>query len=174
MTGNQQLRNILKSINFGELTAAQVNQVGSGVFADINAKTDMKNLNEITNAWRAVTNPSYGQFIPQSGEFFRATVADTAQAIISPTGNEVYRVIAISLSNQTLGTLNGTVTLKTSAAGSDNEVEIGGVAVNAGDTAALEPTNLGTNIFLDSNATLNVVSSGASLQFDVYACKVAI
>ena len=105
MTGNQQLRNILKSINFGELTAAQVNQVGSGVFADINAKSDMKNLNEITNAWRAVTNPSYGQFIPQSGEFFRVTVADSANSIISPTGNEVYRLIGISISNQTLGSL---------------------------------------------------------------------
>lgn len=169
---NQQLRNILKNINFGTLTASQLSQVGGGVFADINAKVDMTNLTEITNAWRAVTNPSYGQFIPQSGEFFQGTVADTAQSIISPTGNEVYRVIAISISNQSLGSLNGTVTLKTTAAGADNEVVIGEVAVNAGATSMLNPDY--TEIFLDSNATLDVVSSGASLQFDVYACKVAI
>jgi hypothetical protein len=172
--GNQQLRNILKNINFGTLTASQLSQVGGGVFADINAKVDMTNLTEITNAWRAVTNPSYGQFIPQSGEFFRVTVADSANSIISPTGNEVYRLIGISISNQTLGSLNATVTLKTSDAGGDNEVVIGEVAVGAGGTSMLEATNLGTNIFLDSNATLDVVSSGASLQFDVYACKVAI
>ena len=172
--GNQQLRNILKNINFGTLTASQLSQVGGGVFADINAKGDMTNLTEITNAWRAVTNPSYGQFIPQSGEFFRVTVADTANSIISPTGNEVYRIIGISISNQSLGSLNATVTLKTSDGSADNEVLIGGVAVNAGATVALEPTNLGTDIFIDSNATLDVVSSGASLQFDVYACKVAI
>lgn len=166
MTGNQQLRNILKSINFGELTAAQVNQVGSGVFADINAKSDMKNLNEITNAWRAVTNPSYGQFIPQSGAFFEAT---GSAYLLSPSGNEVYKIILMQIQNPTLGGITATVKLTTSNLASDEEIQIYTASVGAGETILISNA---TDIQLDSNSRIQV--SGDSLQFTLYAAKVAI
>lgn len=166
MTGNQQLRNILKSINFGELTASQVNQVGSGVFADINAKSDMKNLNEITNAWRAVTNPSYGQFIPQSGNFFELTGNGD---ILSPLGNEVYKIIAMQINNPTFGGVTATINLKTSDSSSDEAIQLYTASAGAGETIFI--TNA-KDIELDSTSKIQV--SGDSLVFTIFAAKVAI
>lgn len=167
MSGNQQLRNILKSINFGELTAAQVNQVGSGVFADINAKSDMKNLNEITNAWRAVTIPSYGQFIPQSGAFFETTGSD--DTILTPTNNEVYKIIAMQVANETLGGITAKVALQSSSLSSNEEVLLYTASVGAGEVIHISQAK---DIQLDVSS--KILTEGDGLKFTIYAAKVAI
>ena len=174
MTGNQQLRNILKSINFGELTASQVNQVGSGVFADINAKTDMKNLNEITNAWRAVTNPSYGQFIPQSGEITNTSFGDSATPIVSPTGNQVFSVSQISVLNGNLSGGDVTITLTMNAASApflSVPVTVATATAAAGATAVFD---LQYPIEVDANNILSIEATSGNMTAAVYTSKVAI
>ena len=172
--GNQQLRNILKNINFGTLTASQLSQVGGGVFADINAKVDMSNLTEITNAWRAVTNPSYGQFIPQSGTIVNTSFGDSATPLISPSGNEVIAASRISILNGNLGGGDVTVTL-TMNASSDPfvsvPVTIGTAAVAAGATAVFD---IQYPLEVDSNNILSIVATAGNMTAAVYSYKVAI
>jgi len=168
MAGNQQLRNILKTINFGSLTAGNINDIGKNVFADLGAKTDITNLQEITDAWRAVTTPSYGQFIPQSGEFVTAAVEDTVTTLIAPTGNQVYECSYIGGLNGTFGSLTLTVTLSNLAG--DVKVIMAEEVFTTGQEKAISFQN---PIFVDSNAKLTVVASAATIDVTAYIHKVA-
>ena len=172
--GNQQLRNILKSITFGALTAAQVNQVGSGVFADINAKVDMKNLNEITNAWRAVTNPSYGQFIPQSGFVVQETsFADTPVPIMAPSGNEVVEVTYLNIANGNFGgdAIVATLTIASADAAIDDTIQIFSASFAAGTSQIV---TLNPSLQLDSTAKLMATAESSGMNVKAYTHKVAI
>ena len=142
---------------------------GGRVFLNTGTANDQTAVISIADSFRAVHVPTLGQFIPQSGEFFTATVADTPNSIISPSGNQVFKVDTIGVQNGTLGSLTATVSIKTSDSGSDEEVILATESVAAGVTKSVSLQN---PIYIDKNATLNVKASGASLSYTIYGYKV--
>jgi hypothetical protein len=168
MAGNQQLRNILKTINFGNLTGANINEIGKNVFADLGAKADITNLQEITNAWRAVTTPAYGQFIPQTSAQFNGPISNIGEtAILTPTGNEVFVIWGINIKNASGGALAYTIAIEDS---DGNSFNINGDDVPIADGSM--PQILDSPLYLDSNQHL-VGNATGLLTCQVYYFKVA-
>jgi len=167
-TNRSQVRDQLSGKTLGDLVASTLGDAGGRVFLNTGTGNDQTAVVSIADSFRAVHVPTLGQFIPQSGEFFTATVADTPNSIISPSGNQVFKVDTIGVGNQTLGSLTATVSIKTTSGGSE-EVIIATEAVAAGVTKSVSLQN---PIYIDKNATLDVKASGASIAFTVYGYKV--
>jgi hypothetical protein len=165
-----QLRNQLKDITFDDITASNIQTIGGRVYADSSSRENVNDLVNVQTAWAAVHIPSKGQFIPQSGEFVTASVSDTRAALVTPTNNEVYRIDAISAQNLTLGSITGTIMLQSGLAPpTPTVVTISSASVGAGETVTFTLPN---PIYLDSNAILTVVASGASLDYTAFVYKV--
>ena len=168
-TNRSQVRDQLSGKTLGDLVASTLGDAGGRVFLNTGTANDQTAVISIADSFRAVHVPTLGQFIPQSGEFFTATVADTPNSIISPSGNQVFKVDTIGVQNGTLGSLTATVSIKTSDSGSDEEVILATESVAAGVTKSVSLQN---PIYIDKNATLNVKASGASLSYTIYGYKV--
>jgi len=165
-----ELRNQLKDITLDDISPQNIQTVGGRVFADARSRNNMDDLVHLVKGWQIVHSPSYGQSIPQSGEFLSATVADTPSGLVRPTGNEVYRVVCLEAQNATLGTLTATV-----EAGDPNyPTTDASVVLVSQDIAAGSTVNIPipSNLLFDSKAQLFVKASGASLEFTAYVQKV--
>lgn len=166
-TGKSQVRNQLQGNDFATLDPSLIGTAGGRVFLNPKTGNDQTAVITIAETFRGVHLPSLGQFIPQSGEFFSETVADTPQALISPTDNQVFKIDTIGVQNGSLGALTATVSIK-AIFPSDDEVIIATESVAAGTTKTVSLQN---PIYIDSNATLTVVATG-SIAFTIYAYKV--
>ena len=167
-TNRSQVRDQLSGKTLGDLVASTLGDAGGRVFLNTGTGNDQTAVVSIADSFRAVHVPTLGQFIPQSGEFFTATVADTPNSIISPSDNQVFKVDTIGVQNATLGSLTATVSVKTTGGGSE-EVIIATESVAAGVTKSVSLQN---PIYIDKNATLDVKASGASLAYTIYGYKV--
>lgn len=167
-TNRSQVRDQLSGKTLGDLEASTLGDAGGRVFLNTGTGNDQTAVVSIADSFRAVHVPTLGQFIPQSGEFFTVTVADTPNSIISPSGNQVFKVDTIGVQNATLGSITATVSIKTTSGGSE-EVIIATEAVAAGVTKSVSLQN---PIYIDKNATLDVKASGASLSYTIYGYMV--
>jgi len=101
-----ELRNILKGFTIDAITSGNINEIGKVVYADQRAKGSLNDLNNIMSAWRMVHVPTHGQPIPQTSSLNQqTTVADTEVKLISPTDNQVDRVLGFWIENATLGNI---------------------------------------------------------------------
>jgi hypothetical protein len=168
-TGKSQVRDQLQGEDFATLDASLIGTAGGRVFLNPKTGNDQTAVITIAETFRGVHLPSLGQFIPQSGEFVSATVADTPAALVSPSNNEVYRIDNISVANNTLGSLTAVVTLTDSIAGPSASVLVASQAIGDGDTTVITLPN---PIYVDKNAVLAVSASGASLAYSAFVYKV--
>ena len=163
----RQLRNLLKDITMGDLTSTQINEVGKNVYADFLAKNDLEGLQDIVGAFRSVTVPSYGQYVPQSGVIKSNSVTgDDELTISAPEGNEVWCIANMDVANNGLSSINVTVLLRS---GSDNVVVANTLAVAGGANVKLdfEPVYLGKDIQL-------VVQHSADCRIDYYRYNISL
>ena len=164
------IRDALQGEALADFNPSQFESQGGQLFYSLNSATNQLDVNTLVKTFQAVHLPSLGQIIPQSREFVTVTVADTANSILRPTGNQVYSVEAISAQNTTLGDLTATITIAnkdfpTTA----TTVVIAEQVIAGGDTASV---TIPTNLYIDSNAQLMVEASGADLAFTGYVAKV--
>ena len=161
------LRNQLKDITFEDITGANILLVGGRVFADAGSKESVNDLVNIQTAWAAIHSPTYGQPIPQTGEFMSAEVSDSPASLIAPSDNEVYRVDMVGVHNATLGALTVTITL--SDLNDEKTIIIASEEIAAGLQKAITFAN---PMYIDSNAKLTVLASGAAITCTAYPLKV--
>jgi len=162
-----QLRNQLKDITFDNITAGNIQTVGGRVYADSRSKENVNDLVNVQTAWAAVHTPTFGQPIPQTGEFVTATVADTPASLIAPSDNEVYRVDMVGVQNETVGALTVTITL--SDLNDEKTIIIASESIADGLQKAITFAN---PLYIDSNAKLTVIASGAAITCTAYPLKV--
>ena len=169
-TNRSQVRDQLSGKTLGDLVASTLGDAGGRVFLNTGTGNDQTAVVSIADSFRAVHVPTLGQIIPQSGEFVQATVADTAADLLRPIGNQVYKVECIDAENNTLGTLTATVTIANKNFPLTNtRVVVAKADIAAGDKASI---SIPTNLYIDSEASLMVEASGASILFTAYVAKV--
>ncbi len=161
-----ELRNLLKNIRFGDLTGNQINDAGKIAYADVGAKQAIEQISDIRKAWSAVTVPSVGQYIPQTGAISAVTTDSTA-TLIEPSGNEIVKVMNIDVINNTLGALTCQLTLTDGV----NTIQL--TAAETVGTGARKIFSLTNPIYIDSNVKLQATNSG-EMTVQVYSSKVAI
>ncbi len=168
-TNRSQVRNQLSGQTLGAMNPGLIGTAGGQVYLNTGTANDQLALSTIAETFQGVHLPSLGQFIPQSGEFVSATVADTPAALVSPTNNEVYRIDSISVANNTIGSLIAAVTLTDSIAEPSSTVTLASEAIADGVTTVITLPN---PIYVDKNAILAVSASGASLAYSAFVYKV--
>jgi len=168
-TGKSQVRSQLQGKDFGTLDASLIGTAGGRVFLNPKTGNDQTAVITIAETFRGVHLPSLGQFIPQSGEFVKATVADSPAALLSPADNQVYKIESIQAVNGTFGSITATITITDDVANPTSSVVVAKQAIGAGDTDVI---TLASPLYVDSNAILAVVASGASLDYTAYVYKV--
>ena len=169
-TNRSQVRDQLSGKTLGDLAPSLLGTAGSRVFLNTGTANDQTAVVSIADSFRAVHVPTLGQIIPQSGEFVQATVADTAADLLRPVGNEVYRIECIDAQNATLGTLTATITIANkNFPTTSTRVIVASADIAAGSTVSV---SIPTNLYIDSEASLMVEASGASILFTAYVAKV--
>jgi len=164
------IRDALQGEALADFNPSQFESQGGQLFYSLNSATNQVDVNTLVKTFQAVHLPSLGQVIPQSGEFVTVTVSDTANDLLRPTGNQVYRIEAIDAQNATLGDLTATVTIANKDfPTTSTRVIVAEQVIALGDTASI---TIPSNLYIDSNASLMVEASGASLAFTAYVAKV--
>lgn len=92
-----EIRNQLKSQSLGAVLPASLLQVGGVIFPDDAAVTDMLDLQQIVQAFRAVHSPSYGQPIAGTNTVIQG--GGQGNMLEVTNGNEVVRIDAIHINN---------------------------------------------------------------------------
>ena len=148
------VQNQLKSQSLDTVNPEAFKQVGGVIFPDSTANMDMAKLVAIVEAFQSVHSPNYGQPIPNSGKKFSRT--DTG-SIVTATGNEVRRVIAVSYTNAS----GAPITLDLEL---DNTVIQAGAIVGPAETVvATIPDNLFIDVQLSGLAVTVLTGDGPSL-----------
>jgi hypothetical protein len=94
------VRDQLRNQDLATVDASSFSTVGGRVFPDSAAVPDVRALTDIVNGWRAAHAVAYGA--PIGGE--DSTVShnmqgDTIEAVYTPTGKQVARIIGVQVSN---------------------------------------------------------------------------
>ena len=92
-----EIANQLKSQTLGDVIASSFETVGSRVYPDINASSDILDLIKIVDSWRSTHAQTYGNALPNSGQGF--AFDGTTDTLLSPADNEVIEITALSLEN---------------------------------------------------------------------------
>lgn len=164
------VRDALQGQTLEAFDALQFEQLGGKLYYSLGSAMNQVDIHTMVSTFQSVHLPTFGRFIPQSGEFSSATVGDSPATLIEPSDNEVYAVTMIGMQNETLGSLDITLTLSDAAA--ENTIIINEQTITAGEQKSFSPTLLGGTLLLDSNAKLTVVASGASIKVTAYIHKV--
>ena len=147
-----ELRNILKDLNLGGITTANIKDIGQSVYADISAKKDVTDLNEIMTAWQMVHAPLSGQPIPSTSSLNTvASLEDEPVRLLLPSTNEVMKVSGFWIHNNTLG--NITVQYFITDTTDTLLIAVTDVTTVAAGVSIMIPPFSGMDIFLDANTT---------------------
>ena len=95
-----EVRNQLKSQDLSTLEATSLSTVGGRVFPDNAAGPDLRALIEVARAWGATHAPANGG--PIGGTDSTTThqmQTDSVEAVYTPTGKQLARVVAVQVSN---------------------------------------------------------------------------
>lgn len=103
------IRDQLQTLTGAELLASQLSAAGGKAFVSINAKATQLDMNDVTNFWRSIHVPTYGNPIPNSGTTVSSTV-DVQPVVLQVPTNEVATLQAMILTNAD-GVNPATVTL---------------------------------------------------------------
>jgi hypothetical protein len=144
-----EIQNLLKSQNFETVKPTAFKQVGNPIFPDQSATDGMATVREIVDTFRAIHAPSYGSVIPRTGA--KATVIGDSGTLLSLTGNQVARVIAIQAESTTLPE---TITIL-----------VDGVVYTIGSTDPTQSVNIldaKQPIIMDSNTPLTYTAVSAT------------
>jgi hypothetical protein len=168
-----ELRNILKGFNLDSITASNINDIGKAVFADKRAKGDLNDLNDIMSAWRMVHVPTHGNPIPQTSSINTATsVADTHVSLLSPSANQVERVLGFWIHNGTLGNITIQYFYAAKSVPDPFLPLCDVTTVAAGDTVFIPPYQ-GIVPYADSNYTIYGKSNTDSLSMGAITNKIS-
>lgn len=163
------IRDALQGQTLDGFDPSQFESQGGMIYYSLDSAPNQIDICTLVHTFRSMHLPSLGQFIPQSGEFVSATVADTPAPLVSPSNNQVFKVDTIGVANGTVGSITATVTLTDSISEPSATVTLASEAVGAGVTKTIVLAN---PIYLDKNAVLAVQASGASLTYTAYVYKV--
>lgn len=161
-----ELRNLLKNITFGNLQGSQLNDAGSGAYADLSAKNAIDAISSITEAWRSITHPSYGSVIPQTCEVLMVELEEGSGTILAPTGNQVYEIQGFSL----IETAGASATVDVQISDGTNQFA---PFTSEGLTSGQKKTVVIKNFRIDSNCTMTATVTGA-MQINVLVGKVGL
>ena len=147
-----QFNTLVQGLSIASITPQQILAAGSPIFLDIRTSSDINSINTLIQSYARIHSPAYGQPIAGSGLSSQRTGSGT---VITPTGNEVYRIMGVNFTNSggapvILDLGLGGVIIQT------------GVAVNPGETLV---ATLPSTIFCDSESHLyvTVLSGDGSL-----------
>lgn len=167
-----ELRNILKDLNLGGITTANIKDIGQSVYADISAKKDLTDLNEIMTAWQMVHAPLSGQPIPSTSSLNTATsLEDEPVRLLLPTVNEVMKVSGFWIHNSTIG--NVTVQYFITDTTNTLLIAVTDVTTVAAGVSIMIPPFSGMDIFLDANTTAFAKSNTADMAMGVITNQVS-
>lgn len=165
------VRDALQGQTLEDFDASQFEELGGKLYYSLGSAMNQVDIHTMTQTFRSVHLPSLGQFIPQSGAWTEVEVSDDPiQDLIAPSNNEVMGVTMIGLHNQTLGSLDITITLWDRE--DEKSIIISSQTLTAGEQKSLSPTLMGGTLLIDSNAKLTAVASGASVHVTAYYHKV--
>ena len=163
-----ELRNLLKSITFGDLEGSQINNAGKIAFADVMSSKAVQEIIQIGNAWRTVTHPSYGSIIPQTCQVLNVNIEETTATILSPTGNEVYEIMGFSIIEAAGASATINVTIE-----DDTNGNVFVPFTSEGLTSGQRKTITIKNFRIDSNNTMKITVTGG-MDVNVLVGKVAL
>ena len=163
-----QLRNLLKTISFGDLKGSQINNAGKIAFADIMASRAVQEVIDIGNAWKTVTLPAYGAIVPQTCQVLNVNIEEATETILSPTGNEVYEIMGFSIIEAAGSTATINVTIE-----DDTNGNVFVPFTSEGLTSGQRKTITIKNFRIDSNNTMKVTVTGG-MDVNVLVGKVAL
>ena len=103
------IRGQLQTLTGAELLASQLSAAGGKAFVSANAKTTQTDMNDVTEFWRSIHVPTYGNPIPNSGATVVSTI-DANPVVLQVATNEVATLQAMILTNGN-GANPATVTL---------------------------------------------------------------
>ena len=164
------VRDALQGQTLEDFDAAQFEALGGKLYYSLGSSMNQVDIHTMVQPFQSVHAPAYGQFIPQSGEWAATSIATGVTDILTPSNNEVQGVTLIGLHNETLGSLDITITLSDLA--DEKTIIISEQTLTAGEQKALSPTLMGGTLLIDSNAKLTAVASGDSVIVTTYSHKV--
>lgn len=95
-----QVRNQLRLQDLATVAAESFSTVGGRLFPDSAAVPDLRDLVSIVDAWRASHAVAYGGPIGGTdGVTTHVMQTDSVEAVFTPTGSQVARVIAVQVAN---------------------------------------------------------------------------
>jgi len=163
------IRDALQGQTLDGFDPSQFESQGGMIYYSLDSAPNQIDICTLVHTFRSMHLPSLGQFIPQSGEFVKATVADTPAALLSPSNNQVFKVESIQAVNGTFGSITATITITDDVANPSSSVIVASQAIGAGETDVI---TLANPLYVDSKAILAVSASGASIDFTAYVYKV--
>ena len=161
-----ELRNLLKSITFGNLQGTEINNAGKIAFADTMATRAVQEIISIGDAWKTVTFPGYGSIIPQTCEVLMVELEEGTGTILAPTGNQVYEIQGFSLIEA--AGASATVDIQIS-----DGVNSFAPFTSEGLSSGQKKTVTIKNFRIDSNCSMTATVTGA-MQINVLVGKVAL
>jgi len=164
------VRDALQGQTLEAFDAVQFEELGGKLYYSLGSAMNQVDIHSMVQTFQSVHLPTFGRFIPQSGTWRTVEVSDTPQNLVAPSGNEVMGVNMIGFHNQTLGSLDITVTLWNLA--DEESIIIAEETLTLGQQKSLSPTLFGGTLLLDSNAKLTAVASGAAVHVTTYYHKV--
>ena len=93
---SSEFQNLVKSQSIASITAQQILAAGSPIFLDILTSPDIRAINTLIESYARIHLPAFGQPIAGSGVSSSGTGSGT---IITPTQNEVFRVMGVNFTN---------------------------------------------------------------------------
>jgi hypothetical protein len=148
---SSQFNTLVQGLSIASITPQQILAAGSPIFLDIRTSADINSINTLIQSYARIHSPAYGQPIAGSGLSTSRTGGGT---VISPTGNEVRRIMGVNYANS-------------GAAPVELDLGLGGVVIQSAVSVAPGETLVATlpsTIFCDSESHLYVnVLSGDPL-----------
>ena len=105
---SSEFQTLVQGQSIDSITPQQILAAGSPVFLDIKTNADIGAINKLIEAYGRIHAPTYGQPIPMSGEI---SSKDGSETILSPSSNEVRKIIAVNVVNAGGAPIVGTLTL---------------------------------------------------------------
>lgn len=148
-----QFNTLVQGLNIEDITPQQILAAGEPIFLDVKATSDINSINTLIQSWTRIHAPTFGQPIPGSGKKFTRT---DSGSIVTSTGNEVRKVIAVNFANASGAPVTLDVELSSS-------IIVSNVAVGPGETfVATLPNDLFVDDLLPLSVTI-LTGDGASL-----------
>ena len=159
------IRDSLQGQTLDDFDPSQFSTAGGMLFYSMDSAPNQVDIHSLVSTYQSVHLPSFGQFIPQSSGITADSITDSGPTtLVSPTGNQVIKVEAVTFVNGGVGGVTFTLTLNDGL----KSMTIASEEVSASTT---KPIVLQTPLVIDSNATITCTANG-DLDVSLYTYKV--